>query len=106
MTAIRKLLKTPGVTNAHVRLTNWVVLGIIVVELLLLLFTGDLRSTRSRIGGVTGTYFVFLLLAPTVFRWFDPGLPAEREGPWLVGVAASGGVALTLMFWTLAPLFD
>lgn len=106
MTGIWKLMKTPGVTNAHVRVLNWVLLAVIGVELLLLLFVGDARATMSRIGAMTGSYVLLLLFAPKVFRWFNPEVPVERKEAWRVGVVAYGSVALAHILWTLSPLFD
>ena len=106
MSGIWKLLKTPGITNAHVRLLNWIVLATIIVEFLLFLLVGDVRSALSRVGRTAGLYFLILLLAPTVFRWFDPGVPVERKGAWLVGVAAYGGLAFAVAVGSLLALLD
>ena len=106
MTGIWKLIKTPGITNAHARLMNWVVLAMIAVELVWLLFGGDLSSALSNVASTTSFYVLLLLVGPAVFRWFDPGFPVEREGAWRVGVAVYGGVSLAIIVWSLLPLFD
>ena len=105
MSDLKSLLKQRGMTNAHVRLMNWAMLAIIVVEGILCFYVGGVSRARSIVLSSTGTYVLLLLLIPPVFRWMHPGVPVERKGAWLVGVAGYGGLSLGLWLWMLAPLF-
>lgn len=94
----------PGVTNAHVRVVNLVMLASIIVEWLLCYAVGGVDLARVMVGLSTVTYVLILSLAPGANRWLGPGVPFERKRAWFVGVVAYGGASLALIVWTLVPL--
>ena len=92
----------PPITDAKVRVMNWIVLLSASAEGTLVFFVVGEPMALLFAGKSIALYVVFLLVLPPAGSQIHPGrMRIERKGAWQIAVVGYGGVLLTMVLRTL-----